>query len=193
MCCGAAQQVDYEVETLLVASKHGRIIGGATLARCPRGVVVKEVGALQGLGGGTALLAGAASFARRTDDSDAAQFWGRGGFYRLHWGWFAYNRCPERHSELAARLHHEAAGRLTEAGGFCLQAVFCFHVGFWFYLDVVSAAWFIFCWSYSLTCSQQQGKPTGHSVILFINLCRYVVRATHLLLDSTVLGSLTHK
>ena len=138
MCCGAAQQVDYEVETLLVASKHGRTIGGATLARCPRGVVVKEVGALQGLGGGTALLAGAASFARRTDavylllspvDSDAARFWGRGGFYRLHWGWFAYNRCPERHSELAARLHHEAAGRLTEAGGFCLQAVFLFPRG----------------------------------------------------------------
>ncbi|CAE7688061.1 unnamed protein product [Symbiodinium sp. CCMP2592] len=139
-CCGAAQQVDYEAETLLVASKHGRIIGGATLARCPRGVVVKEVGALEGLGGGTALLAAAASFARRNDavylllspvDSDAARFWGRGGFYPLHWGWFAYNRCPERHSELAARLHHEADGLLTEEESVAAAKSFADVAGEW--------------------------------------------------------------
>ena len=74
--------------------------GGATLALCPRGIVVKEVGAIGGLGGGTALLAGAAAFAGCSSqrcgfylvllpiDSDAARFWGRGGFYPLHRRWY---------------------------------------------------------------------------------------------------------
>ena len=117
-----SQHVDYAAEMLLVAFKHGRILGGAALALCLRGVVVKEVGAIRGLGASSAMLAGAASFARRDDavylvlspvDSDTARFWGRAGFYPLHSGWLAKNRCSREQSELAARLHHEADARLS--------------------------------------------------------------------------------
>ncbi|CAJ1397373.1 unnamed protein product, partial [Effrenium voratum] len=82
--------VDYATETLFIARRGPRILGGATVeVICGgRGVLVNQLGSLDRSGGGTALAAAVQSWAEDQEasflvtvplDLDAATFWARAG------------------------------------------------------------------------------------------------------------------